>query len=298
MKFVPVNLNYATNFQSTGGDNGTIEILQNSTLSGTFSAAAGTRVASLVVTENNSLVLDTNLNLSDTVTLQSNTTITVNPGFGINATYVGFYSDAPSTMLFGHNTTLNAEVTRVNNINGEMRIYTAANIIEFQGASNILKEIDMRSGDLGSKVIFSSNNPAYRSFLTKNIFADIIETKGSTIGIDAEELGLFGNTSANNTNFDLGLNTLCFSRSSAFMDTSAVVTGATKFNTTFNGTKGGHLVAEGLYLNMSGAETVTINLTDTSPIPGPAGRQYIIFAELRDKANKGGVIIPGTVTIS
>ncbi len=76
----------------------------------------------------------------------------------------------------------------------------------------------------------------------------------------------------------------------------AVIMGAPKFNTTFNGAKGGHLAAEGINIDMSGADTVTINLTDISSVPGPAGRQYTIFAELRDKFDGEGTA-EGSMTL-
>jgi outer membrane autotransporter protein len=275
-------VNYANNFQSTGGDNGTIRILQNSTLSGAFSGTAGTKVASLVLTTDRSLVLNTNLNLSANISLESNTTFIINSGFSVSANKVEFVGGKAASMIFGHNTTLDAEVGIIN---------PGGNIIEFQGASNILKKIDIFSfGGNGSKVIFSSNNPAHRSSLTNNISADVIETKGSKIGIDAEEIALSGQTTANNTIFDLGLNTALFTRG------FAVIMGTPKFNSTFNGVKGGHLAAEGINIDMSGADTVTINLTDISSVPGPAGRQYTIFAELRDKFDGEGTA-EGSMTL-
>ena len=73
------------------------------------------------------------------------------------------------------------------------------NIIEFQGASNILKKIDINGFFGDAKVIFSSNDPAHRSSLTNSISATVIETAGSTIGIDAEEIGLYGRTNINNS---------------------------------------------------------------------------------------------------
>jgi len=142
-----------------------------------------------------------------------------------------------------------------------------------------------------SKVIFSSNNPTHRSSLTNSIAADIIEIKGSKIGIDAPEIVLYGQTKATNTTFDLGLNTVSFSRD------SAVISGSSSFNTTFDGTKGGHLIAEGVNITMSNVEAVTINLTDNSPVPGPAGRQYTIFAELRDIINDEGDILASSVVL-
>ena len=72
--------------------------------------------------------------------------------------------------------------------------------------------------------------------------------------------------------------------------------GTPKFNSTFNGVKGGHLAAEGINIDMSGADTVTINLTDISSVPGPAGRQYTIFAELRDKFDGEGTA-EGSMTL-
>ena len=271
-------VNYTSNFKSTGGDNGAIRILQNSTLSGLFDATPGTRVASLFVF-NGSSVLNTNLNLSGNVTLQQ-ATFTINPGFSINANNISFNGETFGTIIFGNNTTLNAEVITQN---------FAANIVEFQGASNILKKIDILGG--GSKVIFSSNNPTHRSSLTNNISADNIEIRGSKIGIDAEEIALSGQTTAADTTFDLGLNTLLFARN------SATITGAPIFNTTFDGTKGGHLAGEGININMSDVGAVTINLTDNSPVPGPEGRQYTLFAELRGVLQEGEVAIPGSVDL-
>jgi hypothetical protein len=250
-------VNYTNNFKSTGGDNGTIRISQDSTLSGLFNATSGTRVASLFLS-NSSLALNTNLNLSGDVTIQQSS-FTINPGFSINANNISFTGETSSTMIFGHNTTLNAEVSREN---------FAANTIEFQGASNILKKIDILGGE--SKVIFSSNNPTHRSSLTNNISADTIEIRGSKIGIDAQEIALSGQTTATNTTFDLGLNTLLFRQN--FVD----VTGSPSFNTTFDGTKGRHLAVEGVNINLSDVEAVTINLTDNSPVPGPSGRQYTL----------------------
>jgi hypothetical protein len=234
-------VNYTNNFKSTGGDNGTIRISQDSTLSGLFNATSGTRVASLFLS-NSSLALNTNLNLSGDVTIQQSS-FTINPGFSINANNISFTGETSSTMIFGHNTTLNAEVSREN---------FAANTIEFQGASNILKKIDILGGE--SKVIFSST----------------IEIRGSKIGIDAQEIALSGQTTATNTTFDLGLNTLLFRQN--FVD----VTGSPSFNTTFDGTKGRHLAVEGVNINLSDVEAVTINLTDNSPVPGPSGRQYTL----------------------
>lgn len=276
-------VNYITNFQSTGGDSGTISILQNSTLSGVFSGTTGTRVKFLRVAADRSLTLNNNLNLSDNISLEPNTTFTINPGFTINANRAEFVGGKESSMILGHNTTLNAEVGYINPGN---------NIVEFQGASNILKKIDIFTiNGNRSKVIFSSNNPTHRSSLTNSISADIIEIEGSKIGIDAPEVALSGQTTASNTIFDLGLNTVLFTRS------SALITGTPKFNSTFNGIKGGHLAAEGLDIDMSAAEAVTINLTDTSPVPGPTGRQYTIFAELRnvviaDQMTAGSMTLP------
>ena len=109
-----VGVNYADNFQSTGGDNGTIKVLQNSTLSGVFNGTSGTMVKALVVAEDKSLVLNTTLNLSDVATLKSNTTLTVNSGFSINANRLELEGDNPSSLIFAHNTTLNAEILNLN----------------------------------------------------------------------------------------------------------------------------------------------------------------------------------------
>jgi hypothetical protein len=50
------------------------------------------------------------------------------PPVQLNANNISFNGETFSTMILGHNTTLNAEVSRENFV---------ANIVEFQGASNI-----------------------------------------------------------------------------------------------------------------------------------------------------------------
>lgn len=120
--------------------------------------------------------------------------------------------------------------------------------------------------------------------MNNDIYSDQINVKNSTLGIDSETVNFVGATNFQSTTLDLGINVAKFS------DNAVVFTGDPILNTRFYGVAGGHLVAEGINIGMSAANSITINLIDTSGIPDADGREFKLFVADQDN--------PGTITLA
>lgn len=291
-------INFTNNYKSTGGDNGSIFIMKSDTIfSGSFDSNIGSRVKNLEISlDTGATTLNTNLNLSGNLTVNQDSVLTVNAGKTINAQniYFGVITDAGFTnapkIIFQDDTTVNAPIL----YDG----FAFSGDLEFQGGTSINGNIGTSKGTRVSNVDFTSNDPNHRSSLNNPIYADNITAMASTLGIDAEEVELCGSESASyqSTTFDLGENVALFTGNTVNFK------GAPVFNTTFTGDAGGHLAAEGIEINMSKVDSIVINLTDNSPVPGPEGRKFTVFAELRDIIifDEGGPAgaTPGTIQLT
>lgn len=273
----------------TGGvDNrGTIYVQQDNV---TFSAAfdATNRVKDMILDSiggSRTLIINTDLYLFNNLYLgaekqedYNGSTVRFTSGNSVYVNDIYLRDQQSNSLIFEHNTTLDSPVDRDESA-GET-------IITFEGASNIYKDIyvgNQPEKPNNSQVNFTSDNSSFRSSLNSQIHSDLINISGSTMGVDASDVGFFGDVTSNNTIFDLGLNNLTFGMHGD--NNSATFQGEQTYNTTFDGKGGGHLIAKSSDLDMSGLTKVTINLTDKSTVPGPEGRQYTLFAELTSAGN-------------
>lgn len=287
----------------TGGTNGTgtINVRQDNV---TFSAVFdSTNMVKDMILDSGAgsreLIIDTDLYLFNKLYLgqefireeleHNGSTVRFKNGKSIHANGIYLRDRESDSLIFEHNTTLDAAVDRDET--------AGVTIITFEGASNIYQDIYIgnqpEQADT-SQVNFTSNNSSHRSSLQSQIHSGQISVGGSTMGIDASSVGFFGNVTSDQTTFDLGLNNLTFGRHGN--NNSATFKGDQVYNTTFDGKGGGHLIAETSGLDMSGLSKVTINLTDNSTVPGPEGRQYTLFAELTaeesEEPEDGTVVLP------
>jgi outer membrane autotransporter protein len=291
------NLNIATAFKSTGGDNGSISVKSTgTTFSGSFDANAGSKVKNLAIAKNiASTTLDTDLNLSGDLTIDQGSRFTVKTGRTINAANIRFTRDSfgaenGDKIIFEHNTTVNAPISL------DFGVLKAD--VEIQGGINIKGDLGTDSRRLG-KVDFASTDSKHIISLNGSIHARELSIDAATLKVNANVVDIDADYTSNNTTYDLGKNTLRF-HGNAKQFTNTNFSGDLTFNTTFDGTTGGHLAAKGMELDMSGANSITINLTDTSSVPNAAGRKFTVFAELLDLESfgeGGAVTSSGTVTL-
>lgn len=287
-------VNFSNSFTSTGGDNGTINVENTgTTFSGSFDANAGSRVKEIFIKNDiGSTIFDTNLNLSGDLTVTQGSSVTFTEGRTINADHLYFgnvaqalFTTAPN-MIFEDNTTVNAPIQRDE--------FSFSGNIEFKGGTTINGVIGSEFRRV-SKVEFTSTNPNHRSSLNHDIYSGQINANNSTLGIDTGTVQFVALSNFDGTTFDLGKNSAKFTRA------NATFVGSPVFNTTYDGTAGGHLIAEGVAIDMSGVDAITINLTDTSSIPGPDGRKFTLFAELLnviEQGEGGPEIRVGTITLA
>ncbi len=302
---------FSGSFTGGTGGTGTIYVKQdNVTFSATFDST--NRVKDMIVdstTASRTLIIDTDLYLFNKLYLgaaglpvvedgpaqsYNGSTVRFKTGQSIHANGIYLRDRQSDSLIFEHNTTLDAAVDRDETAGGT--------IITFQGASNIYKDIyvgNQPETPNNSQVNFTSDTPSHRSSLQSQIYSDQVNIGGSTMGVDAGDVAFFGDVTSNQTTFDLGLNNLTFGRHGN--NNSATFKGDQKFNTTFDGKGGGHLIARSSDLDMSGLTKVTINLTDNSTVPGPEGRQYTLFAELTaeesEEPQDGTVILPNSEVV-
>lgn len=274
------NVNFSNSFKSTGGDNGIISVLSSGvTFSGSFNANAGNRVREIEIYEDlGPIIFAADLNLSEDLIIRQGSSAIFNAGTTVNANQIyltaggndfpippegGMNGDLPPPpdgmggdlslppkVVFEDNTTVNTSIGR--SLDGFLGI----GHVEFRGGSTINGAIGV--GAPVSKVEFTSMNPNHRSSLNNDIYSDQIITKNSTLGIDSEMVNFVGASSFESTILDLGINVAKFSGN------SVVFTGDPILNAKFYEETGGHLVADNINIDMSGVNSITINLTDAS----------------------------------
>ncbi len=282
-----------------GADNrGTIYVQQDNV---TFSAAfdSTNRIKDMILDSfggSRTLIINTDLYLFNNLYLgaesqegYNGSTVRFTSGNSVYVNDIYLRDRQSNSLIFEHNTTLDSPVDRDEN--------AGDTIITFEGASNIYQDIyvgNQTEQPENSQVNFTSNNPSHRSSLKSQIFSDQLSIGGSTMGVDAGDVGFFGDVTSDQTTFDLGLNNLTFGMHGN--NNLATFEGEQTYNTTFDGKGGGHLIAKSSNLDMSGLTKVTINLTDKSTVPGPEGRQYTLFAELTaeesEEPEDGTVVLP------
>lgn len=273
------SVNFSNNFKSTGGDSGIIIVSSPGiTFSGNFDANVGSRVQEIEIDDGlGPTIFATDLNLSGDLRLRHDSSAIFNMGTTINADHLylaGGFPPAP-VFIFEDNTTINASIEKTSD--------AFFGNVEFKGGSTINGVIGSNLAPI-DKVEFTSVNPNHRSSLNNDIYSDQINVKNSTLGIDSKTVNFVGATNFQSSTLDLGINVAKFSND------AVVFTGDPIFNTKFYGVAGGHLVAEGINIDMSIANSITINLIDTSGIPDADGREFKLFEV--DQNN------PGTITLA
>lgn len=273
------NVNFSNSFKSTGGDNGIITVSSPGiTFSGSFDPNVGNRVREIEIDPGlGAIVFATDISLSEDLRIRQGSSAIFNTGTTVNANHIylaGSFPPSPE-VIFEDNTTINSSIEKTPD--------AFFGNIEFKGGSKI-------NGVIGSKMVpineveFSSVNPNHRSSLNNNIYSDQISAKNSTLGIDSKIVNFVGAANFASTTLDLDINVAKFSNN------AVTFTGDPILNTKFYGASGGHLVADGINIDMSGANSITINLIDTSDIPGADGREFKLFEQ--DQGN------PGTITLA
>lgn len=273
------NVNFSNSFKSTGGDNGIITVSSPGiTFSGSFNGNVGNRVREIEIDDGlGAIVFATDINLSQDLRIRQGSSAIFNSGTTVNANHIylaGAFPPSPE-VIFEDNTTINSSVEKTPD--------AFFGNIEFKGGSKI-------NGVIGSKIVpinqveFTSVNPNQRSSLNNDIYSNQINAKNSTLGIDSKTVNFVGATNFQSTILDLDINVAKFSNN------AVTFTGDPILNTKFYGVAGGHLVAEGINIDMSGANSLIINLIDTSGIPDADGREFRLFEP--DQNN------PGTITLA
>jgi len=222
------------------------------------------------------------------------TVLTGAPVITING-ILEFINTAPSTLrgdIISLNTTriTNSDVTVNGNADSKLIAYTnnAEAILDITGDTVIGEDGVTTVGNNRHTIIFEGNvdvtapiaDPNHKmknitfandntktANISSNFYSNTITTDNSKLKLLQDSTGV-GDMSGNNTNLNFGTKNFTYSG-------QAILGGNVVFGTSFDGVNGGHmsLLDANSILDFSGANSATVILTSSSPLP-PAGTNY------------------------